>query len=38
MGLIEENYRLPLVPMKPENKAKLKAVLESVGLAAYATR
>jgi 4-hydroxy-tetrahydrodipicolinate synthase len=36
MGLIEENYRLPLVSMKPENKAKVKAVLEATGLLAYA--
>ena len=28
MGLIEESYRLPLVPMRPENKAKLRAILE----------
>jgi 4-hydroxy-tetrahydrodipicolinate synthase len=32
MGVIEENYRLPLCPMKPENRAKLQAVLEGVGL------
>ncbi len=31
MGLIEESYRLPLVPMKPENKAKLRAALEESG-------
>lgn len=29
MGLIEEVYRLPLVPMKPENRAKLAQVLEA---------
>jgi 4-hydroxy-tetrahydrodipicolinate synthase len=34
MGLIEETYRLPLVPMQPENRAKLQAVLESQGLLA----
>jgi 4-hydroxy-tetrahydrodipicolinate synthase len=27
MGLIEEVYRLPMVPMKPENRAKLERVL-----------
>ena len=27
MGLIEEVYRLPLVPMKPENRAKLAQIL-----------
>ena len=32
MGVIEESYRLPLVPMKPENKAKLNAVLEQSGV------
>src|SRR6266581_892546 len=32
MGLIEESYRLPLAPMKPENKAKLLAVLEHSGV------
>jgi 4-hydroxy-tetrahydrodipicolinate synthase len=29
MGMIEEVYRLPLVPMKPENRAKLERVLEA---------
>jgi 4-hydroxy-tetrahydrodipicolinate synthase len=32
MGLIEEVYRLPLVPMKPENRAKLEKALASRGL------
>jgi len=32
MGLIEESYRLPLVPMKPENRAKLQSVLEQSGV------
>lgn len=32
MGRIEEVYRLPLVPMKPENRAKLEKVLTEVGL------
>jgi len=30
MGKIRENYRLPLVPMQPGNRAKLQAVLEAV--------
>jgi 4-hydroxy-tetrahydrodipicolinate synthase len=32
MGLIEEVYRLPLVPMKPENRAKLEKVMAAQGL------
>jgi 4-hydroxy-tetrahydrodipicolinate synthase len=32
MGLIEESYRLPLVPMRAENKAKLRDVLEKSGV------
>jgi 4-hydroxy-tetrahydrodipicolinate synthase len=32
MGLIEEIYRLPMVPMRPENRAKLEKVLASQGL------
>jgi len=32
MGMIEEVYRLPLVPMKPENRAKLEKVLTAQGL------
>ncbi len=32
MGLIEEVYRLPLVPLKAENRAKLERVLEAQGL------
>jgi len=32
MGMIEEIYRLPLVPMKPENRAKLEKVLAGQGL------
>lgn len=38
MGLIQENYRLPLVPMKPENRAKLQAALEQAGLVAETKR
>jgi 4-hydroxy-tetrahydrodipicolinate synthase len=37
MGLIEEIYRLPLVPMKPENRAKLEKVLATQGLVKSAT-
>lgn len=32
MGVIEEVYRLPLVPMKPENRAKLDKVLAAQGI------
>lgn len=32
MGLIEEVYRLPMVPMKAENRARLERVLEAQGL------
>ena len=32
MGMIEEVYRLPLVPMKPENRAKLEKALAARGL------
>ncbi len=32
MGMIEEIYRLPLVPMKPENRAKLEKVMAAQGL------
>jgi 4-hydroxy-tetrahydrodipicolinate synthase len=34
MGLIEENYRLPMVPMKPENRAKLEKIMAAQGLLA----
>lgn len=34
MGLIEESYRLPLAPLKPENRAKLEKVVEELGLLA----
>ena len=30
MGLLEENLRLPLVPVTPENRAKLKAVMKKI--------
>ena len=32
MGLLEERYRLPLVPMKPENRARLEKVLDALDL------
>ena len=32
MGLIEEVYRLPMVPLKAENRTKLERVLEAQGL------
>jgi len=32
MGLLEEVYRLPMVPPKPESKAKIEAVLKELGL------
>ena len=32
MGLMEEEYRLPLVPMNANHKGVLKATLEAVGV------
>lgn len=32
MGLIEENFRLPLVPITSGNREKVRAILESLGL------
>jgi len=32
MGLLDEVYRLPMVPPKPESKAKIDAVLKALGL------
>jgi 4-hydroxy-tetrahydrodipicolinate synthase len=32
MGKIEENYRLPLCPMKPENRAKLEKIVRQLEL------
>jgi 4-hydroxy-tetrahydrodipicolinate synthase len=32
MGLLEDVYRLPIVPPKPESKAKIDAVLKELGL------
>jgi 4-hydroxy-tetrahydrodipicolinate synthase len=34
MGLLEPEYRLPMVPPKPENQAKIEKVLEALGLLA----
>jgi 4-hydroxy-tetrahydrodipicolinate synthase len=33
MGMMEEAYRLPLVPMAPENRQKLKSAMIELGLA-----
>ena len=40
MGLLEPVWRLPMVAPKPENLAKIRGALESVGLVqqVYATR
>jgi 4-hydroxy-tetrahydrodipicolinate synthase len=32
MGLLDEVYRLPMVPPKPESRAKIEAVLKELGL------
>jgi len=32
MGLIEEVYRLPLVPMRPQNREKLQSILRQMKL------
>ena len=32
MGRMEENYRLPMLPVKPETKAKLEKIAKEVGL------
>jgi len=32
MCMIEEGYRLPMCPMKPENRAKLEKALAAQGL------
>ena len=32
MGLLEETFRLPMVPIKPESRAKVEAVLKALGL------
>jgi 4-hydroxy-tetrahydrodipicolinate synthase len=37
MGRIEENYRLPMVPMRPENRAKLEKIAAEAGVLKNAT-
>ena len=37
MGRIEETYRLPMVPMKPENRAKLEKIASEAGVLKNAT-
>jgi 4-hydroxy-tetrahydrodipicolinate synthase len=32
MGMLEEEYRLPLVPLSPEHRKKLKDVLQRTGI------
>ena len=32
MGLIEENYRLPMVPISSANREKLQEIVEQTGL------
>jgi 4-hydroxy-tetrahydrodipicolinate synthase len=32
MGRMEENYRLPMLPVKPETKTKLEKIAKEVGL------
>jgi len=38
MGLIHEAYRLPLVPMRAENRSKLEKVLRAQGLLSHAAQ
>ena len=38
MGLIEEKYRLPLVPMAASNREKLAKVVEALGLLQVVTK
>jgi len=38
MGLLEENYRLPMVPPRPETRERLRRVLASVSLVSAAAR
>jgi hypothetical protein len=35
MGLLEPVWRLPLVPPKTENQARIRVVLEALGLARH---
>jgi 4-hydroxy-tetrahydrodipicolinate synthase len=37
MGRIEETYRLPMVPMRPENRAKLEKIASEAGILKNAT-
>jgi len=32
MGLVEERYRLPMVPPRPESREKIRQVLTGLGL------
>ena len=32
MGMIEEVYRLPMCPMKPENRSRLEKAMQATGL------
>jgi 4-hydroxy-tetrahydrodipicolinate synthase len=34
MGLVEEVYRLPMVPPRPESRAKIRQALSTLGLLA----
>jgi 4-hydroxy-tetrahydrodipicolinate synthase len=36
MGLIEEAYRLPMVPPRPESRARINKVLNELGMLATA--
>ena len=38
MGMIEENYRLPLVPIQEKSKAKVREVITELGLLQEASR
>jgi 4-hydroxy-tetrahydrodipicolinate synthase len=38
MGRIEERYRLPMVPVRPETRARIAAVLRDLGLAVEVAR
>ena len=38
MGMIEENYRLPLVPIQEKSKSKVREVITELGLLQEASR
>jgi hypothetical protein len=38
MGLLEEHYRLPMVPPQPASREKIAAVLQSMNLLPAAAR